>query len=169
MITQLAWTVSHPPHYGHPPSLRWSTTIPRTVTHHPKDDYPTSPGRSPTITWTITHHPISHHLKDSHLPPLGWSPTKGSFPSKVIFIGRSSCMEGCLPSKVVFHRRSSSIKGRLPSKVVFHQRQSSIKGRLPSRHISSCHNNPSSRSESSNYKLGRLDKKKLGQTDKHPP
>ena len=87
-------------------------------------------------------------------------------PMKVIFHQNSFSIEGCLASKVVFYRSLSSSESCLPFKVVFHRRLSSIKGRLPSKdviHRSSLsiegrHNNPSCRSESSNYKLGHLDK-----------
>ena len=92
-----------------------------------------------------------------------------NLPSKVVSRLRSSSIKVRPPSKVVFHQRSSSIKrlssikGRVPSKVVFHQRSSFIKGRLPSKIIFHCmmHDawwDPSCRSESSNYKLGPLDK-----------
>ena len=80
----------------------------------------------------------------------------GHLPSNVVFHQRSSSMKCHLPSKVIFDQKSSSIKA------VFHQRLSSTKGCLPSKGIfhqslsfilSCC------RSDSSNYKFGRLDKK----------
>ena len=90
-------------------------------------------------------------------------------PSKVVFRQRSSFLKGRLPSKVVFHQRSSSVKGHLPSKVIFRQRSSFVRGHLLSKDVfclrsSSVQLPPSCpratpRSESSNYKLGRLDKK----------
>ena len=107
------------------------------------------------------------------------SSVKGRFPSKVVFCQRLSSVKGPLPSKVVFRQRSSSVK------VIFHQRLSSVKGRFPSK-ASSMKGRPSKgvfhqsfssiltccRSESSNYKLVRLDKtffdkqrKQMKQTD----
>ena len=93
-----------------------------------------------------------------------WSSSdKGRFPSKVVFHQRSPSVKGCLLSKVVFRQRSSSVKGLLPSKVAFHQRSSSVKGHLLSEVVfrPTAPRLPPSypRSESSNYKLGRLDKK----------
>ena len=100
------------------------------------------------------------------------SSVEGCLPSKVVFRQRSTSVKGRLPSKVVFCQMSSSIKGHLPlkvvfrqrlssKKVVFHQRASSIKVCLPSKFV--FHQSLSSiltrcGSESSNYKLGRLDK-----------
>ena len=94
------------------------------------------------------------------------SSIKGRIPSKVIFRQRSSSVKGPLPSKVVFRQRSYSFKGRLPSKVVFHQRLSSVKGRLPSNVFFRQRSSSSKLTvtliclvrESSNYKLGRLEK-----------
>ena len=75
--------------------------------------------------------------------------------SKVVFLRRSSSVKGRLPSKVVFRQRSSFVKGHLPSpsKVIFCQRSSSVKSHLPVHCYYSC-----LVSESSNYKLGCLDK-----------
>ena len=80
---------------------------------------------------------------------------KDRLPSKVVFHQRSYSVKGHLPSKVIFRQRLSSVKGRLPSNVVLRQRSSSVKGRPPVHWLwlYSC-----LVSESSNYKLGRLDK-----------
>ena len=52
---------------------------------------------------------------------------------KLVFLQRSSSIEGRLLLKLVFCERLSSVKSRLPSKIIFCQRSSSVKIRLPSK------------------------------------
>ena len=65
----------HNPKYIHPHVQCWSPSFKRTVTHHPKDGHPPSQGWLPTI-----HRMITQHTKDGHAPFPGWLPT---IPSRV--------------------------------------------------------------------------------------